>query len=101
MMDILLLLSVRFLLIIDRIEGDFAVIEWENYALSAIPLYLIPCKPKEGDHLYFVIFPTAIGTLTTTSNNLLIQTPKGPIAIPMPIELQHNTTYGIWIQCSQ
>ena len=101
MIFLCLLISMKFLIIIDRIEGDFAIIEWENQALSAIPLVLIPCSAQEGDRLHLFVYPTPTGSMPKHPNQLIIATPKGPIAIPIDMTLQQNTKYGIWIQCTK
>ena len=98
---LIFVLSLRFLLIIDRIEDDFVVIEWKNKALSTIPLDLIPCPVQEGDFLYLQIYPSKNGAYISHSSPPILQFKHGILAIPMPIELQKNTTYGILIQCLQ
>lgn len=35
--------------IIDRFEGEFAVIEWEDQSKSEIPRKLVPERAQEGD----------------------------------------------------
>ena len=38
-------------LIIDRLEGEFAVVELENKATANLPACLLPAGAKEGDVL--------------------------------------------------
>ncbi|MCO4748214.1 MAG: DUF3006 domain-containing protein, partial [Proteobacteria bacterium] len=37
--------------VIDRIEGPFAVVEWDHGGLEDVPLTRIPC-PREGAQLH-------------------------------------------------
>lgn len=37
--------------IIDRFEGNFAVVELENKTFSNVPILLVPQEAKEGDVL--------------------------------------------------
>lgn len=41
--------------IIDRFEGDFAVVELENREMVDIPICMIPTEAKEGDTLKIII----------------------------------------------
>lgn len=41
--------------IIDRFEGDYAVVELENRSMADLPQILIPLEAKEGDTLEIII----------------------------------------------
>ena len=98
---LLFVLSFQFLITVDRVEEEFAVIEWENKALSTIPLNLIPCHVQEGDFLYLRIYPIKNGAFLSNANPPILQFQQGILAIPIHIKLQKHTTYGILIQCLQ
>lgn len=41
--------------IIDRFEGDFAVVELENKAMANLPKVLVPDDAKEGDIIEIIV----------------------------------------------
>lgn len=41
--------------IIDRFEGDYAVVELENRNMADLPQILVPLEAKEGDTLEIII----------------------------------------------
>jgi hypothetical protein len=58
--------------VVDRIEGGYAVVEWEGAALGDIPVALLPADVGEGDKVVLrlrrgpardVLLPTASGVI--------------------------------------
>ena len=41
--------------IIDRFEGDYAVVELKNRSMADLPQMLVPLEAKEGDTLEIII----------------------------------------------
>ena len=83
---------------IDRIESNFAVIEWENLALSTIPMQIIKCEVKEGSKLDLLLHFSPTGALASPP---LIYTEYGEVLIPVENTIKHATRYNIWIQCRE
>jgi hypothetical protein len=48
---LLLPLALRLVGTVDRIEGDFAVVEWRNGELTDVGLALLPTAVQEGDRV--------------------------------------------------
>lgn len=43
------------LVVVDRIEGPFAVLEWSAEELTEVPVTVLPEGVEEGDRLVFVV----------------------------------------------
>ena len=86
----------RFDVVIDRIESDFAVIEWENLALSVLPLQMIDCPIEEGSRITLFIYPSPYGAIASPP---MLLTEYGPVIIPIEGSLHYTTKYGIKTQC--
>lgn len=55
----LLAAALRLDAVVDRVEGEVAVIEWRVGALADVPLGLLPPDTGEGDRLVVEIAPAA------------------------------------------
>ena len=92
----IVLFFLKFELTIDRIENNFAVIEWENLALSLLPMQIIGCDVKEGSKINLLLHTSPTGSLASPP---MLYTDYGPVIIPVENTINHATRYGIWIQC--
>ena len=54
-------LVTRAYVIVDRIESDYAIVEWENEALTAINTRFLPEKISEGSLLRIHLYPSPYG----------------------------------------
>lgn len=59
------------MLIIDRFEGDYAIIELEDHSTEQMPLTLIPTGAKEGDCLSICIDQEQTSKRKKTINKLI------------------------------
>lgn len=46
------------LVVVDRIEGPFAVLEWKEEVLTEVPISALPLGVEEGDRLVLLVRPT-------------------------------------------
>ena len=77
------IITLLLLAIVDRVESDFAVLEWNNLALSGINKKLLP-NISEGDQLIFWLSPNPKGSSRVISNNpLTIEIDGEPVLIPL------------------
>lgn len=58
-------------MIIDRFEGDFALVELEDKSLMEIPLIYIPKEAREGDFLRLVVDKTTSRRRRDEIDNLM------------------------------
>lgn len=77
-------LMTKLLVIIDRIEGDYAILEWDNLALSSLHISMIPFEPKEGMRLLLKLYPTPLGNTYAIGEDPSILHGKYPLVIPFP-----------------
>ncbi len=83
----LLLLGLRITGVIDRVEGDQAVIEWREDALTDLPLAILPPELREGDRLIFRFGLQERGAvLALESGEALLMGPGRPITVHLPLE---------------
>ena len=82
--------------IIDRIEDDFAIVEWHNDRLSIIPVDEFTDPPHEGDH-YLLQLHRFSGTQCQLLNNdpIVIQCAERSLVLPQSIFWRENT-YLSW-----
>ena len=77
-------LMTQMVVIVDRIEGDYAILEWENLALSSLHVSMIPFSPTEGMQLRLEIFPTPFGNTYAIGEDPGVLHGEHPIVIPFP-----------------
>ena len=70
-------------LTVDRIEGDYAIVEWENMALSSIHSTLLPKDTKEGSRLKLMLHPSPLGKGYAVHNDPCILQGASPLIIPI------------------
>ena len=69
---------------VDRIEEEYAVLEWDNLALSAIHSSVFPFPLREGMRVEFTIYPSPIGRSYASQSDPCILLATHPIVIPIP-----------------
>ena len=69
--------------VVDRIEGNYAIVEWDNMALSAIHSSLLPPQIKEGSRLKLILHPSPLGNGYVTHNDPCILQGHYPLVIPI------------------
>jgi len=69
---------------VDRVEGEYAVLEWDNLALSAIHISIFPFTLQEGMQVEFTLYPSPIGKSYATQSDPCILLAEYPIVIPLP-----------------
>ena len=87
-----LLLSVRILLIVDRIEPPMAVLEWPTGALTDAPLSLLPADLSEGDTLRLQVDRSRQGVLAAGQPTFLM-TRQGLLFLPCVLRPGHRYTF--------
>ena len=70
-------------LIVDRIEGDYTIVEWENMALSSVHSSLLPRETKEGSRLKLTLLPSPLGDWYAVHNDPSILQGNHPLIIPI------------------
>ena len=84
------------IIIIDRIEPPYAIVEWENMALSSIHRSLLPPNVKEGQLLELTIQRHPQGRSYMLRNDpALFQMPHKQILIPAALPLARGKQYHI------
>ena len=58
--------------VVDRVEGDMAVVEWRADAFTDVPLALLPAETAEGCHLYLTVDPAPDGPLLALDAQALV-----------------------------
>ena len=69
---------------VDRIEGNYAILEWENLSLSSLHKSMIPFVPKEGMQLLIQVYPSPLGNTYAVGDDPGILYGKHPLVIPLP-----------------
>ena len=78
--------------IVDRIEEDFAVVEWENQWLSLIPLDEFEDPPTEGDMYSFDIQRSSTSSCWLIKNDpVVIQCNERSLVVPQKIYWKPNS----------
>lgn len=88
-----LLFGLRLSGVVDRIEGDFAVVEWAEGDLSDVPLSLLPERIEEGDTLVLRLRPRPDGALALGTLPPRIATPKGPLTLPSSFPIRSGSAW--------
>ena len=65
------------MIVVDRIEGDVAVLEIAGRAVD-VPLAELPAGVKEGDRLTFHLAPADLSEADARLARLRAKTPQGP-----------------------
>lgn len=74
-------------IIIDRIEEDIAIVEWENLSLSLLPIELFATPPKEGQRYLFSIIETAdADCLLHKTAPIMLKCQNHELLIPIDVE---------------
>ena len=90
------LCSLFLMIIVDRIEEPYAVVEWDNLALSSIHRSLLPGNLQEGQTLYLTIHPQPLGKAYMLQNDpaiFLLSTQQ--LLIPLTLPLQTDKRYQL------
>ena len=87
------LLSLRLVVVVDRIEPPMAVLEWPSGALCDAPLSLLPTTVREGQQLSIAILPSRSGSLAAGQPPFLM-TPQGLLGVPVSA-VQPGRRYAI------
>lgn len=74
----------KLLLTVDRIEGDYVILEWENMALSSLHLSMLPFLPLEGMRLELSLYPTPFGNTFAINEDPGLLQGEYPLVIPIP-----------------
>ena len=77
-------ITTQILITVDRIEGDYAIVEWEDLALSSLHLSMIPFVANEGMKLQISLYPTPFGNTYAINEDPGILHGEYPLLIPMP-----------------
>ena len=72
------------LITIDRIEGEYAVLEWEDLSLSSMHQSLFSFVPEEGMRIELSFYPSPIGDSYAITSDPSILLAAHPIVIPLP-----------------
>ena len=72
---------------IDRVENEFAVVEWSNDSLSALPISAFSREPVEGDHYRLFLTRDTSGSCHLLAQDPIhIQCSDQTLIIPMKIK---------------
>lgn len=91
-------LTTQLLLTIDRIEGEYAILEWENLAISSLHVSMIPFTAKEGMRIQLSLYPTPFGNTYALNSDPGLLQGEYPIVIPMPNIVFSGLHYEYHIQ---
>ena len=90
------LCSLFLIIIIDRIEGPYAVVEWDNLALSSIHRSLLPANLREGQTLHLTIHSQPLGRAYMLHNDpAIFVLSKQQLLIPLSLPLQTDKRYEL------
>lgn len=85
----LLLLGLRLVGVVDRVEGPMAVVEWRADCFGDLPLSLLPGGTGEGDQLLFDLDLHERGALLALEpGRALVLLPGRPSTLNLPVEAQ-------------
>ena len=84
--------------IVDRIEGEYAILEWENLALSSLHLSMLSFEPKEGMQLLIKVYPSPLGNTYAIGDDPGVLYGLHPLVIPMPNVVIAGLHYQYTIQ---
>lgn len=90
-----LLLGLRLSGTVDRIEGDFAVVEWAEGELSDVPLSLLPHRVDEGDLIVLRLRPQSGGALSLGTFPPRLATAEGPLTLPSSLSIRSGSAWQL------
>lgn len=70
-------------IIVDRIEGDYAIVEWNNLSLSALHLSVLPREIQEGSRIRLTFHPSPLGDWYAVHTDPSILQGTYPLVIPI------------------
>jgi|GEM_PF-6794215 len=83
---------------VDRIEGEYAILEWENLALSAMHASLFPFELQEGMQVKITLYPSPIGSAYASKADPCILLDRHTIIIPIPNLVIPGLHYSYYIK---
>ena len=83
LLAILLIQTIPVSGVVDRVEGDWAVVEWCGQALEDLPLKLLPRDLREGEPLRASLDPDPRGSWRREEDQAVLG--SGPEAVQIPI----------------
>ena len=93
------LFQTQLMLTVDRIEGNYAIVEWKNGSLGSIERHLLPESLHEGQALILYLKPASKGAATATSTYpAFLNQSASSIALPHPQVLELGHHYHLTIQ---
>ena len=81
---------------VDRLEGNYAVLEWPNEALTAIQHEEFPFEIQEGCHLQMHLLPSPIGVFRARYENPSLLNRWGQSLI-IPMDNITRAGFSYWI----
>jgi hypothetical protein len=82
----------QHLVVVDRIEDDFAVVEWNNDRLSIIPIDEFNTPPNEGEFYHFVIQRSTSSQCRLIKNDpIVIQCNERSLVVPQKLYWRENS----------
>ena len=89
-------LSTTLSVTIDRLEGDFAILEWQNEALTAIEHQYLPFQVQEGCRIQLSLYPSPTGSFHVGYKNPVFLKRLGKsLLIPIDNILHPGMSYWI------
>lgn len=89
------------MIIIDRIEHDQVIIEWDDLSISSLPIARFPIPPREGDKLQIIVQEVDDGVCRIQQNDpVILQCPDEALYLPIQIGWQTVKTTPIMIEFS-
>ena len=80
---------------VDRVEGDFAIIEWSNQRFSILPVEMFVVPPQEQESYRFTIHRKLDGNWLLSKNDpIVLSNDKGTVIIPAESSWKLNTPVG-------
>lgn len=95
MISTLNFIALSSFLTIDRIEGNYAVIEWGNGAISSVPLSFLSNEISEGEIFSYSLQGVADGAEVIRSCPPIFKMEKDTFMIPLDIQLPVGETYRL------
>ncbi len=96
------LLAIRLSGVVDRVEGDLAVVEWSVDAFGELPVALLPPDTREGDHLSIIFDLSESGELVAVDEHRLaaVDGARAPplIALPPEAPLRAGGRYDLRVE---
>ncbi len=84
---LMFLLGMHIQGVVDRVEGRFAVVEWDESHLSDLPLSVIPYQVREGQLISLWLKPCGAGAWLAQEDRFLLLSEPGQVYVPAPRSL--------------